>query len=394
MTTSLILLATFTLGVLINNIINPETLNADLSARLIILTSWTSGLLYLLKKRSNKPLEKQKISPEIVRIKSLSLRAALISLLIYSTLLRYFQSSWHASIFTFDYVLLLPLFLWVAPHYISWTERRTSFQEDGYYRFGQLLSGQRRWDWSEQRDWLLMWTVKIIFIPLMYSWLILSVTELLHISWRINPGLIITAIFIFGLSIDLLVATGGYLLASRLLGNEVLSTDRHWLGWLSCLICYPPLVFILHEVKKQTDNIDWSQWLLPSEPLYWFWAAAITSTWLVYWISTLHFGLRFSNLSWRGLVDTGPYRYTKHPAYISKNIYWWLHTVPFVGVATQLDLLRNLLGLSFVSLVYYLRAKTEERHLMAFPEYRAYSQHIDQYGLLARLKRPWQRASV
>src|SRR5690606_41712407 len=51
------------------------------------------------------------------------------------------------------------------------------------------------------------------------------------------------------------------------------------------------------------DALPICQWLLPSEPLYWFWAVAITSTWLVYWISTLHFGLRFSNLSWRGLID-------------------------------------------------------------------------------------------
>src|SRR5690606_33230096 len=103
------------------------------------------------------------------------------------------------------------------------------------------------------------------------------------------------------------------------------------------------------------------------------------------------FGLRFSNLSWRGLVNTGPYRYTKHPAYLSKNIYWWLHTVPFVGVASNMDLLRNLLGLSFVSMVYYIRAKTEEHHLMAFPEYHDYSQYINKKGLLARLKTSWQR---
>lgn len=101
----------------------------------------------------------------------------------------------------------------------------------------------------------------------------------------------------------------------------------------------------------------------------------------------MSFGLRFSNLSWRGLVDSGPYRYTKHPAYISKNLYWWLHTVPFVGVSSSLDLWRNILGLSFVSLVYYLRAKTEERHLMAFPEYAAYAARIEQDGLLARCVR-------
>jgi len=364
------------------------------TAQLIILSSLLAGLLHRWRSHRIKTRQLHNPSQKSIKFKTLALRAGLLALLVYSALLGHFQQDLPIPIFTFEYLLILPILMLATPRYVRWAEQQIPSGEDGYYRFGQFLCGQRRWNWIDQRNWLLMWGVKIIFIPLMYSWLVLATNELLHITWSTNPGLIVTALFMLGLSIDLLVATGGYLLASRLLGNEVLSTDRHWLGWLSCLICYPPLVFILHEVKKQTDDIDWSQWLLPSEPLYWFWAAAITSTWLVYWISTLHFGLRFSNLSWRGLIDTGPYRYTKHPAYISKNIYWWLHTVPFVGVASQLDLLRNLLGLSFVSLVYYLRAKTEERHLMAFPEYRTYSQHIDQYGLLARLKRPWQRASV
>ena len=51
------------------------------------------------------------------------------------------------------------------------------------------------------------------------------------------------------------------------------------------------------------------------------------------------------------------------------------------------ELARNLLGLGFVSLVYYLRAKTEERHLSKFAEYRAYSEWIAEHGLWARFRR-------
>ena len=34
------------------------------------------------------------------------------------------------------------------------------------------------------------------------------------------------------------------------------------------------------------------------------------------------FSFRFSNLTHRGIITSGPYRFTKHPSYVSKNIAW------------------------------------------------------------------------
>ena len=221
----------------------------------------------------------------------------------------------------------------------------------------------------------------------MYGGLVLTLEQLLAFNWCWEPTTLVAGLFLFGLAFDLIIASGGYIFASRLLGNEVRSTDDTFSGWLVCMICYPPLVFFFHLIREQTDNLIWSDWLTPSEPLYWLWAVFVTVTWMIYWLSTASFGLRFSNLTWRGLVAQGPYRLCRHPAYLSKNIYWWLHTIPFVGVASGLDLARNLAGLTFVSLIYWLRAKTEERHLMRFPEYAAYSAWIDEHGLFARLRR-------
>ena len=97
--------------------------------------------------------------------------------------------------------------------------------------------------------------------------------------------------------------------------------------------------------------------------------------------------MTFSNLSYRRLINKGVYRYTKHPAYISKNIYWWLYTLPFMGVAfVSVEWWKNVLGLTFVSLIYYGRAKSEERHLMKFPEYRHYCNEIDKKGIFRWLK--------
>ena len=86
-------------------------------------------------------------------------------------------------------------------------------------------------------------------------------------------------------------------------------------------------------------------------------------------------------------MSHGPYRFSKHPSYIAKNIYWWLHTNPLVCVSTLGELGRNLVGLAFVSAIYYMRAKTEERHLLRYPEYSAYSRWIEEHGLIAIFKR-------
>jgi len=40
-----------------------------------------------------------------------------------------------------------------------------------------------------------------------------------------------------------------------------------------------------------------------------------------------------------------------------------------------------------VNLLYFMRAKTEERHLMNDPDYRAYAEWIEKNGLFARIGR-------
>ena len=48
------------------------------------------------------------------------------------------------------------------------------------------------------------------------------------------------------------------------------------------------------------------------------------------------------------------------------------------------DAVRNTFLMACVSGVYYWRARTEERHLSADPDYRAYAEWMGQYG-------PWSR---
>jgi protein-S-isoprenylcysteine O-methyltransferase Ste14 len=107
----------------------------------------------------------------------------------------------------------------------------------------------------------------------------------------------------------------------------------------------------------------------------------------MYLLATFAFGVRFSNLTNRGILTNGPYRYTKHPAYIAKNVSWWLITLPFIPDHGWVAALKSTLALAGVSTVYFLRARTEERHLSRDPAYVEYALWMNEHGTLRQLGR-------
>ncbi len=103
-------------------------------------------------------------------------------------------------------------------------------------------------------------------------------------------------------------------------------------------------------------------------------------------LATVVFGIRFSNLTHRGILTHGPYAWSKHPAYVSKNLFWWLASLPFLSASGSFtDMVRNTALLAIVSGVYYWRAKTEEKHLGADPAYQEYAAWMERHGPLPRL---------
>jgi protein-S-isoprenylcysteine O-methyltransferase Ste14 len=106
----------------------------------------------------------------------------------------------------------------------------------------------------------------------------------------------------------------------------------------------------------------------------------------IYAWATVAFGYRFSNLTDRGIITNGPYSWTKHPAYVSKNLFWWFATIPMLATTgSVVDAIRNTAVLATVSGVYYWRARTEERHLSADPVYRDYAAWMARNGPITRL---------
>ena len=75
----------------------------------------------------------------------------------------------------------------------------------------------------------------------------------------------------------------------------------------------------------------------------WVWGTVLVVLTAIYAWATVAFGLRFSNLTYRGVLTNGPYRFTKHPAYLAKNTFWWLETLPFLVVSHSLaDMVHSL----------------------------------------------------
>src|SRR5690606_7439129 len=109
-------------------------------------------------------------------------------------------------------------------------------------------------------------------------------------------------------------------------GNPLLA------GWLAALMCYPPFVWGLMgrgDVLGYEVNTGGWGWLLDGHAaIAWVWMAGLVVLTAIYAWATVAFGIRFSNLTYRGVLTNGPYRFTRHPAYLSKNLFWWFTALP------------------------------------------------------------------
>jgi hypothetical protein len=380
-------LAPFMLGLMLSQHVT-QAISTEAWVRVWLLLAVAPAIYLQLGRQLKDTATRTRRLPQsrVVSTKSIALIACWTLVLTFACLMSQLQIT-PAIVFLQDVLAFLPTFLVVIPGYVWFVEHLLGTAHDDYYLLGTTLRSLNIAGLRKHKTLVLSWIVKAFFIPLMYGWTILTLTDLQDLGALPSATNWITWLFTFGLCIDLVIATSGYVFNGRLLGNPVLSVDKTILGWAACLVCYPPFLDYLKKTTSQVDAIIWSDWLEPTNPFYWTWAVMIAGSWMTYWLSTIAFGLRFSNLTYRGLVDIGPYRFCKHPAYFSKNVYWWLHTVPFVGVADAGELARNVAGLTILSAIYYLRARTEERHLMQFPEYVAYAQRIEQQGIRRRVQR-------
>jgi len=153
------------------------------------------------------------------------------------------------------------------------------------------------------------------------------------------------------------------------------------------LYCYEPFWSALANPKylNYEDGYYWGHLFAGHQGIYAFWGTIILLLFVIFMLSSAAFGMRFSNLTNRGIITNGPYRFMKHPAYVSKNIAWWLISVPFISAAGTTMALRHCLLLLGLNLIYYLRAVTEERHLSLDPTYVQYATALNDKGFFKGL---------
>ncbi len=279
----------------------------------------------------------------------------------------------------------------LIPFYFSWTDTRGVESRDEYQALGALLcGGSQTGDGPLIRRHLLGWTVKAFFLPLMTVYLSeelrSSYSALQDISAHTLP--IYQLFYHLSYVADLLFCVVGYSTTMRLFNSEIRSVEPSAAGWLVALICYQPFYSVVGRYYLQyEDGTYWDNWLQSWPAARAVWAALIIALASIYALCTVSFGLRFSNLTHRGIITGGPYRFSKHPAYLAKNLSWWLISVPFVSEQGWSTALRNCCLLCLVNLIYYARARTEERHLSRDPTYVAYALWINEHGLLRRVTR-------
>ena len=241
----------------------------------------------------------------------------------------------------------------------------------------------------EEKTAILAWWVKWFFAPLMIYWMIwhiFSLVSSIGIFALAKPQSTFLELFnthIFWISfntiffVDVLFFTLWYLVESPYLKNTIKSVEPTILWWVVALCCYPPF-------NDYTWTLLW--WYSTDFPqfastyIHLFFNICILVLMAVYSWASFSLWLKASNLTNRGIITTWPYRYIRHPAYVAKNLAWWIGAFPMILISMHTQDYR-LLSLVLVSLIcwswiYTLRAFTEEWHLSKDKDYREYKKIV------------------
>ncbi len=309
---------------------------------------------------------------------------------VYATARFYWQGNFAFAMWVLGWAAV-PLFVVSIP-YVLWIDRRLVDPKDGCWALGAwAMHLPEPVDRDAILDHLRGWAVKAFFLAFMLAIVPAGFGEFV----RADPAAIlagpvplanwlITLMFV----VDVAFATAGYILAMRPLDTHIRSANPYAAGWMAALICYPPFILMGDggPLDYHPGTADWTYWFAGYPAMLWVIGGVLVALTAVYAWATMAFGLRFSNLTHRGILTHGPYAWTRHPAYLSKNLFWWISTIPLLTTAADwTEALRNTAIMAGVSGVYYWRAKTEERHLGADAAYRDYSAWMDRRGLVPRL---------
>lgn len=289
--------------------------------------------------------------------------------------------------------------------YLFFFDHRLGSPDDGLLQFGRLLAG--RWKEVERAkiaDYCKSVLLRAYFVPAMYIYFIAGLETYVGGAgaylaqnaaqipdvpgMEIVKGLLVAYFFL--MTIDGLFAVIGYLMTFRALDSDVRSTEPTAIGWISCIVCYTPFFEVLFAswlLRGLYHNPQWFEWFAGHNILLIVWGSLAALAMCAEAFTTMTFGIRFSNLTYRGLMATGLFRYTKHPQYVSKMLNRFLVFVPFLSLAGPMGAAWSLLLFAGLCFIYYIRARTEENHLSIHEDYVRYAELMNGRSVFAPLAR-------
>jgi protein-S-isoprenylcysteine O-methyltransferase Ste14 len=303
----------------------------------------------------------------------------------YGTIRAYWDGTFLTSIWILGYSA--PALFVLSVPYVIWLDRRLIEPRDGAWALGAWLMGTARPPAEDIYAHLRSWAVKGFFLIFMLAIVAPNFTSLIDtpFAWS-DPVILATWLIRFMFMVDVAFATIGYLLTMRPLDAHIRSANPFAAAWTAALICYPPttLMYDGGPLDYQVGTQDWNLWFAGHPAVLWLWGAALVVLTGVYAWATVSFGLRFSNLTNRGILTHGPYSWSRHPAYLTKNMFWWLASIPILSTGSIVDAARATILMAAVSGIYFWRAKTEERHLKLDPDYVVYWEWMARNGAVPR----------
>lgn len=229
----------------------------------------------------------------------------------------------------------------------------------------------------EEKTAILFIVVKILFVPMMLNFFFgnyqlvsqyLKSANQVEDLYNINnfSNFIYPLAFYLLLLVDTIYFSFGYLVEAKFLKNKVRSVEPTFFGWIVAILCYPPFNGLFSNIANWYAN---EMILLNNAWLNFSLKILIILFLIIYVLATVALGAKCSNLTNRGIVSRGPYAFVRHPAYIAKNIIWWITIIPVMSVPA-------FFSMTAWTIIYFLRAVTEERHLIKDPEYQEYVKKV------------------
>lgn len=335
---------------------------------------------------------------------------------LYSNLSFYFADFKINSIQIFIFIFVLYIVL-LIPFYILYDSKSKALIVLEYL-YKKIRNLKYKINFTEKTA-ILAWIVKLFFAPLMIFWLSSHVFNLInHLYQSYNNLYVINSSFLdfFNsnlfwlcftaiLFFDVFFFTLGYLIEIPYLKNKIKSVDPTFLWWFVALICYPPFNSYLTDlwwVSSMLNNIFPWAWVSFFDNFIWWYSddfpkftnayihiffnsLIILLMWIYTWAS-ISLWFKASNLTNRWIISKWPYRFVRHPAYVCKNLSWWIGWLPIlITYINHIDLLAfdkikytslAIFSLSAWTFIYFMRALTEERHLSMDKDYLEYKKKV------------------